>query len=108
MPPKTSPAMVIIIVVITTHCESPECSLELAQLVNARSNVYIMAVYEITYQGNDIGLEGIGHRHNVPDIGQWYERTMMHVGQQCNGCSTKWRGEVRNGNCRSHNTAPFS
>ena len=73
--------MVIPIVVITTHRKPPECPLELTQLMNSRSNVYIMAVYEITYQGNDIGLEGVGHRHNVPNIGQWHERTMMHVGQ---------------------------
>ena len=64
-------------------------------------------MHKIADQGHDVGLEGIGHRHDMPDIGQRHKRAMVHVGQERNGRPLKrWR-KVGQGDRPPHHPAPL-
>jgi hypothetical protein len=66
---KISVVSVVEIVVIAEHRISSEPGFELTQLVDPRRDVGLMIMYVIAGQENEVGLRGIGHRHNVPDVG---------------------------------------
>ena len=72
-------AIIVLVIVVAPYGEEPKRRLKLAQLCDTRCNVMVMPVHKIASQGDDIGAESVGHRHNVANIWQRYKRTMMYI-----------------------------
>jgi hypothetical protein len=73
-------AVVISVVVVAPNCKRTDYRLEFTQCLDCRRDVALMSVYVITAKGNNVWLQGIGHCHNVLDVGQWYEWPVVYIG----------------------------
>ena len=77
--------MVVVIgmvIVVASYGEPAKRRLKLAELIDPGRDVGMVTMNIIAGQKRNVWFEGVGHRHDMPDIGKWDKWTMMHVCQQ--------------------------
>src|SRR5262245_22279042 len=67
----------------------------------------MMAMNVVAGQEHDVGLQGIGHGYDMPDVTTRNVWAMMYVGQQGDLRAAKDRGKFGKGNRPANDTAPL-